>query len=98
VLLQASLISCLPCIYRGDDPQSEDNILESQIRLLKSQLKEKSMEAEHAASSLLGAKETLESACEVRALNEQIMQLQSTERKLKAEVRSNCCRLQRTVL
>ncbi|KAG2777165.1 hypothetical protein PC129_g9388 [Phytophthora cactorum] len=66
--------------------QSEDNILESKIRLLESQLKEKSLEAEHAASSLLGAQETLENAREVRELNEQIMQLQSTERKLKAEL------------
>ncbi|KAG7388713.1 Mitotic spindle assembly checkpoint protein MAD1 [Phytophthora pseudosyringae] len=66
--------------------QSEDNILESKIRLLESQLKEKSMEAEHAASSLLGAQDTLENAREVRELNEQIMQLQSTERKLKAEL------------
>lgn len=44
------------------------------------------MEAEHAASSLLGAQETLDSARDVRELNEQIMQLQSAERKLKAEV------------
>lgn len=66
--------------------QSEDNIFESKIRLLESQLKEKSLEAEHAASSLLGAQETLENAKEVRELNEQIMQLQSTERKLKAEL------------
>ncbi|KAL3667982.1 hypothetical protein V7S43_006856 [Phytophthora oleae] len=66
--------------------QSEDNIFESKIRLLESQLKEKSLEAEHAASSLLGAHETLENAREVRELNEQIMQLQSTERKLKAEL------------
>ncbi|ETM49372.1 hypothetical protein, variant 13 [Phytophthora nicotianae P10297] len=66
--------------------QSEDNILESKIRLLESQLKEKSLEAEHAASTLLGAQETLENAREVRELNEQITQLQSTERKLKAEL------------
>ncbi|KAG1708218.1 hypothetical protein DVH05_024901 [Phytophthora capsici] len=66
--------------------QSEDNIYESKIRLLESQLKEKSMEAEHAASSLLGAQETLNNARDVRELNEQIMQLQSTERKLKAEL------------
>ncbi|KAE8914420.1 hypothetical protein PF005_g6182 [Phytophthora fragariae] len=66
--------------------QSEDNILESKIRLLESQLKQKSMEAEHAASSLLGAQETLDSARDVRELNEQIMQLQSAERKLKAEL------------
>ncbi|KAJ8554677.1 hypothetical protein ON010_g9807 [Phytophthora cinnamomi] len=66
--------------------QSEDNILESKIRLLESQLKQKSLEAEHAASSLLGAQETLDSAREVRELNEQIMQLQSAERKLKAEL------------
>ena len=71
--------------------QSEDNILESKIRLLESQLKQKSMEAEHMASSMLGAQETLENAREVRELNEQIMQLQSTERKLKAEVRMYCC-------
>ncbi|RLN55728.1 hypothetical protein BBJ28_00011713 [Nothophytophthora sp. Chile5] len=62
----------------------------SQLRALKGQstmkLKEKSMEAEHAAASLLGAKETLESASDVRALNERITQLQSTERKLKTEV------------
>ncbi|ETK89621.1 hypothetical protein, variant 9 [Phytophthora nicotianae] len=58
----------------------------SQIRLLESQLKEKSLEAEHAASTLLGAQETLENAREVRELNEQITQLQSTERKLKAEL------------
>ena len=43
------------------------------------------------ASSMLGAQETLENAREVRELNEQIMQLQSTERKLKAEVRMYCC-------
>ncbi|KAL4160115.1 hypothetical protein PRNP1_000686 [Phytophthora ramorum] len=66
--------------------QSEDNILESKIRLLESQLKEKSMKAEHAEASLLGAQETLENAREVRELNEQIMQLQSAERKLKAEL------------
>ncbi|KAG7402311.1 Mitotic spindle assembly checkpoint protein MAD1 [Phytophthora boehmeriae] len=66
--------------------QSEENILESKIRLLKSQLKEKSMEADHANASLLGAKETLDNARGVRELNEQIMQLQSTERKLKAEL------------
>uniref|UniRef100_H3GCL4 Mitotic spindle assembly checkpoint protein MAD1 n=1 Tax=Phytophthora ramorum TaxID=164328 RepID=H3GCL4_PHYRM len=47
---------------------------------------EKSMKAEHAEASLLGAQETLENAREVRELNEQIMQLQSTERKLKAEL------------
>ncbi|CAI5738614.1 unnamed protein product [Hyaloperonospora brassicae] len=66
--------------------QSEDNILESKIRLLESQLKQKSVEAEHMASSMLGAQETMENAREVRELNEQIMQLQSTERKLKAEL------------
>ncbi|ETI49732.1 hypothetical protein, variant 5 [Phytophthora nicotianae CJ01A1] len=71
---------------RFNVPQSEDNILESKIRLLESQLKEKSLEAEHAASTLLGAQETLENAREVRELNEQITQLQSTERKLKAEL------------
>jgi hypothetical protein len=85
-------------IIRVNVPQSEDNILKSQIRLLKSQLKEKSVEAEHAASSLLGAKETLENACEVRELNEQITQLQSTERKLKTEVRTNCCWMHRSIL
>ncbi|CAI5737683.1 unnamed protein product [Peronospora destructor] len=66
--------------------QSEDNILESKIRLLESQLRQKNMEAAHNASDLLGAQETLENAREVRELNEQIMQLQSTERKLKAEL------------
>lgn len=66
--------------------QTESNILESKIRLLESQLKEKSMEAEHIASNLLGAQETLESARDIRELNEQIRQLQSTERKLKAEL------------
>uniref|UniRef100_A0AAV1UJX3 Mitotic spindle assembly checkpoint protein MAD1 n=1 Tax=Peronospora matthiolae TaxID=2874970 RepID=A0AAV1UJX3_9STRA len=66
--------------------QSEDNILESKIRLLESQLKQKSMEAEHMASRMLGAQDTLDDACEVRELNEQIVQLRSTERKLKAEL------------
>ncbi|RMX67857.1 hypothetical protein DD238_000313 [Peronospora effusa] len=66
--------------------QSEDNILESKIRLLESQLRQKSIEAAHNASNLLGAQETLENAREVRELNEQIMQLQSTERKLKTEL------------
>ncbi|KAI9921115.1 hypothetical protein PsorP6_002128 [Peronosclerospora sorghi] len=67
--------------------QSEDNdILLSKIRLLESQLRKKSMEAEHVASSMLGAQETLKSARDVRELNEQIMQLQSTNRKLKAEL------------
>lgn len=91
-LVPTSVLLFLVChvFIRFDVPQSEDNILESKIRLLKSQLKEKSMEAEHAASSLLGAQETLENAREVRELNEQIMQLQSTERKLKAEVRVHC--------
>ncbi|RLN65589.1 hypothetical protein BBJ28_00008277 [Nothophytophthora sp. Chile5] len=78
--------SQLRALKRQSTMKSEDTILESKIRLLESELKEKSMEAEHVASSLLGAKETLESASDVRALNERITQLQSTERKLKTEV------------
>lgn len=44
------------------------------------------MEADDAASSLFEARETLNHATEVRELNEQIKQLQSTERNLKAEL------------
>ena len=39
------------------------------------------------ASRMLGAQDTLDDAREVQELNEQIMQLHTTERKLKAEVR-----------
>ncbi|RLN58983.1 hypothetical protein BBJ29_001483 [Phytophthora kernoviae] len=85
--LEAS--SQLRTVTRQSAMKSEDNILESKIRLLKSQLKEKSMEADHANASVLGAKETLDNARGVRELNEQIMQLQSTERKLKAEEKLN---------
>ncbi|CAH0515086.1 unnamed protein product [Peronospora belbahrii] len=64
----------------------DSSSMSSQIRLLESQLKQKSLEAEHIASSLLAAQETVENAREVRELNEQIMQQQSTERKLKSEL------------
>ncbi|KAL7689617.1 putative spindle assembly checkpoint component Mad1 [Plasmopara halstedii] len=68
--------------------QMEDNIFESKIRLLETQLKEKSMEAEHFASSLLGAQETLKNARNIRDLNEHIMQLQASERRLKTELKN----------
>lgn len=48
------------------------------------------MEAEHAESRLQGAEETMQDSLDVRALNAKITELESNERKLKAEVRKVC--------
>uniref|UniRef100_M4B946 Mitotic spindle assembly checkpoint protein MAD1 n=1 Tax=Hyaloperonospora arabidopsidis (strain Emoy2) TaxID=559515 RepID=M4B946_HYAAE len=82
---QFIFVQLYPIYISTSAPQNEDNIFESKIRLLESQLKQKSMEAEHMASRMLGAQDTLDDAREVQELNEQIMQLHTTERKLKAE-------------
>lgn len=74
-------------VLTGDaDTEQHDPLLESKLRLLELQLREKDFEVQSANTSLAGAMETVESARGIRALNEKIEDLESAERKLKAEV------------
>lgn len=68
--------------------KQHDPLLESKLRLLELQLKEKDIEVQSATTTLAGAKETVESARGIRVLNERVVELESAERKLKHEVRA----------
>lgn len=68
------------------DTEQHDPLLESKLRLLELQLREKDVEVQSANTSLAGAMETVENARGIRALNEKIENLELAERKLKAEV------------
>lgn len=66
-------------------------MLDAKLRLLELQLREKDLEVQSAATSLAGAQETVANARDIRALNEKVAELESAERKLKAEVRPGVC-------